>query len=118
MTEVKFPVIVRVNREQSFKWLTLEQANERFIVVNGHLVDNKVEPLSLEYCSFLLEQYQTSLKDSQKYFEFLCEDAASCKNERFVSERLMPKLDKCKVDIKNVEHDIDFLTKAIDFLNN
>ena len=118
MTEVKFPVIVRVNREQSFKWLTLEQANERFIVVNGHLVDNKVEPLSLEYCSFLLEQYQTSLKDSQKYFEFLCEDAASCKNERFISECLMPKLDKCKVDIKNAEHDVSFLKQAIVFLKS
>ena len=118
MNEVKFPVIVRVNREQSFKWLTLEQANERFIVVNGHLVDNKVEPLSLEYCQFLLEQYQTSLADSQKYFDFLCEDAASCKNERFISECLMPKLDKCKVDIKNAEHDVSFLKQAIVFLKS
>ena len=118
MTEVKFPVIVRVNREQSFKWLTLEQANKRFVVIDNRLIVNNIEPLSLTYAEFLLEQYQTSLADSQKYFDFLCEDAASCKNERFISECLMPKLDKCKVDIKNAEHDISFLNKAIDFLNN
>ena len=118
MNEVKFPVIVRVNREQSFKWLTLEQANKRFVVIDGCLVVNNVEPLSLEYCSFLLEQYQTSLKDSQKYFEFLCEDAASCKNERFISECLMPKLDKCKADIKNAEHTVSFLKQAIGFLKS
>ena len=118
MTEGKFPVIVRVNREQSFKWLTLEQANERFIVVNGHLVDNKVEPLSLTSAEFLLEQSQRSLADSKYFFEFLCEDVASCKNERFINERLMPKLDKCKVEIKNAEHDISFLKQAIVFLNS
>ena len=127
MTEVKFPVIVRVNREQSFKWLTLEQANERFIVVNGHLVDNKVEPLSLEYCQFLLEQYQRSLADSKKYFEFLCEDAASCKNNaRFIkralflqiSEWSQRELDKCKVEIENAERAVSFLKQAIVFLNS
>ena len=118
MTEVKFPVIACVNGQQSFKWLTLEQANKRFVVIDNRLVIHKVEPLSLEYCSFLLEQYQTSLADSQKFFEFLCEDATSCKNERFISECLMPKLDKCKADIKNAEHDIDFLTKAIVFLKS
>ena len=118
MTEVKFPVIVRVNREQSFKWLTLEQANKRFVVIDGCLVVNNVEPISLTYAEFLLEQYQRSLSDSKKYFEFLCEDAASCKNERFISECLMPKLDKCKVDIKNAEHDVSFLKQAIVFLKS
>ena len=118
MTEVKFPVIARIDGKTSFKWLTLEQANKRFVVIDNHLVIHKVEPLSLEYCSFLLEQYQTSLADSQKYFDFLCEDATSCKNERFISECLQPKLDKCKADIKNAEHDIDFLTKAIVFLKS
>ena len=118
MTEVKFPVIVRVNREQSFKWMTLEQANERFVVIDGCLVVNNVEPLSLTYAEFLLEQYQRSLADSQKYFEFLCEDAASCKNERFISECLMPKLDKCKADIKNAELVVSFLKQAIVFLNS
>ena len=119
MTEIKFPVVVRVNGQQSFKWMTTEQANERFVVVNGRLVVNNVEPLVLNYCQFLLEQYQRSLADSLKYFEFLCEDAASCKNnERFISECLMPKLDKCKADIKNAEHDVSFLKQAIVFLNS
>ena len=115
MTEVKFPVIACVNGQQSFKWLTLEQANKRFVVIDNRLVIHKVEPLSLEYCSFLLKQYQTSLADSQKYFDFLCEDATSCKNERFISECLMPKLDKCKAEIKKDELDIAFLKQAIVF---
>ena len=118
MTEVKFPVIVRVNREQSFKWSTLEQANKRFVVIDKKLTVNNVEPLSLTSAEFLLEQSQRSLADSKKYFEFLCEDAASCKNERFINEWLIPKLDKCKVDIKNAEHDISFLKQAIVFLNS
>ena len=118
MTEVKFPVVVRVNRQQVFKWMTTEQANKRFVVIDNQLTVNNVEPLSLIYAEFLLEQYQRSLADSQKYFEFLCEDAVSCKNnERFVSECLQPKLDKCKVEIKNAEHDVSFLKQAIVFLS-
>ena len=119
MTEVKFPVIARVNGEQSFKWLTLEQANKRFVVVNGRLVVNNVEPLSLEYCQFLLEQSRKSLAASQENFEILCEDVETCKdNSRFISEYLRPKLERCKAEIKKDELDIDFLIKAIDFLNN
>ena len=118
MTEVKFPVIVRVNREQSFKWLTLEQANKRFVVIDNRLTVNNVESLSLTYAEFLLEQYQRSLADSKKYFEFLCEDAASCKNERFISERLQPELDKCKVEIENAEYAVSFLKQAIVFLKS
>ena len=115
MTEVKFPVIVRIGGKTSYKWLTLAQANDRFIVVEGRLEVNYVEPLSLEYCQFLLEQSQRRLADSKKYFEFLCEDATSCKNERFISECLMPKLDKCKAEIKKDELDIAFLKQAIVF---
>ena len=127
MTEVKFPVIVRLNKQQSFKWMTLEQTNERFVVIDGCLVVNNVEPLSLIYAEFLLEQYQRSLADSKKYFEFLCEDAASCKNnERFIkralflqiSEWSQRELDKCEVEIKNAEHAISFLKQAIVFLNS
>ena len=120
MNEVKFPVIVRVNREQSFKWLTLEQANNRFVVIDGCLVVNNVEPLSLEYCQFLLERSQKSLEDYQYEFEDLCSDIEQYQetNKRLVLEYLQPKLDKCKVELKNVEHDIVFLTKAIDFLNS
>ena len=117
MTEVKFPVIVRLNKQQVFKWMTLEQANERFVVIDGCLVVNNVEPLSLTYADFLLEQYQRSLADSKKYYDFLCEDAASCKNERFISDWLQPELEKCKVDIKNAEHDVSFLKQAIVFLS-
>ena len=118
MTEVKFPVVVRVNRQQIFKWMTLEQANERFVVIDGCLVVNNVEPLSLTYADFLLEQYQRSLADSKKYYDFLCEDAASCKNERFISEWLQPELEKCKVEIKNAEHTVSFLKQAIVFLKS
>ena len=127
MTEAKFPVIVRVNRQQSFKWLTLEQANERFVVIDGCLVVNNVDPLSLTYAEFLLEQYQRSLADSKKYFEFLCEDAASCKNnERFIkralflqiSEWSQRELDKCEVEIENAEYAVSFLKQAIVFLNS
>ena len=119
MTEAKFPVIVRVNREQSFKWMTSEQANERFVVIDNQLTVNNVENLSLTYAEFLLEQYQRSLADSLKYFEFLCEDAASCKNnERFISEWLHPELDKCEVEIENAEHAVSFLKQAIVFLNS
>ena len=118
MTEIKFPVVVRVNGQQSFKWLTLEQANERFVVIDGCLVVNNVESLSLTYAEFLLEQYQRSLADSQKYFEFLCEDAASCKNERFISEWLQPELEKCKVEIENAEYAVSFLKQAIVFLKS
>ena len=127
MTEIKFPVVVRVNGQQSFKWLTLEQANERFVVIDNQLTVNNVEPLSLIYAEFLLEQYQRSLADSKKYYEFLCEDAASCKNnERFIkralflqiSEWSQRELDKCEVEIKNAEHAISFLKQAIVFLNS
>ena len=118
MNEVKFPVIARIDGKTSFKWLTLAQTNERFIVVNGHLVANKVEPLVLNYCQFLLEQSQKSLAASQENFELLCEDVASCKNERFISGWLMPKLNKCKAEIKNAEHDISFLKQAIVFLKS
>ena len=120
MTEVKFPVIVRVNGQQSYQWLTLEQANERFAVVNGLLAAKNVEPLSLEYCSFLLDCVKKALKDSEEEISDLCSDIEHFRdnNERFINEWLIPKLDKCKADIKNAEHDLDFLTKAIDFLNN
>ena len=127
MTEAKFPVVACVNGQQSFKWMTLEQTNERFVVIDGCLVVNNVEPLSLIYAEFLLEQYQRSLVDSKKYFEFLCEDAASCKNnERFIkralflqiSEWSQRELDKCEVEIKNAEHAISFLKQAIVFLNS
>ena len=120
MTEVKFPVIVRIDGKTSYKWLTLAQANDRFVVVEGRLEVNYVEPLSLEYCQFLLERSQKSLEDYQYEFEDLCSDIEQYQetNKRLVLEYLQPKLDKCKVDIKNVEHDIDFLTKAIDFLNS
>ena len=127
MTEVKFPVIVRVNREQSFKWLTLEQANKRFVVIDGCLVVNNVEPISLTYAEFLLEQYQRSLSDSKKYFEFLCEDAHYCKNnERFIkralflqiSEWSQHELENVLVEIKNAEQAISFLKQAIVFLNS
>ena len=110
MTEAKFPVIVRVNRQQSFKWLTLEQANERFVVIDNQITVNNVEPFSLIYAEFLLQQYQRSLADSKKYFEFLCED-----NERFISE-LQLEIENCKVEIKNAEHAISFLKQAIVFL--
>ena len=112
MTEVKFPVVVRVNRQQFFKWMTTEQANERFVVIDNQLTVNNVEPLSLIYAEFLLEQYQRSLADSKKYYEFLCEDAASCKN----SEWSQRELDKCKVEIENAEHAVSFLKQAIAFL--
>ena len=127
MTEVKFPVVVRVNRQQIFKWMTLEQANERFVVIDNQLTVNNVEPISLTYAEFLLEQYQRRLADSKKYFEFLCEDAAYCKNnERFmkralflqISEWSQRELEKCKVDIKNAEHDVSFLKQAIVFLKS
>ena len=127
MTEVKFPVIVRVNGQQSYQWLTLEQANKRFVVIDNRLVIHKVEPLSLEYCQFLLEQYQRSLADSKKYFEFLCEDAHYCKNnERFIkralflqiSEWSQHELDNVLVEIKNAEQAISFLKQAIVFLNS
>ena len=91
MTEIKYP---------AYQWLTLEQAN--------------VEHLSLTYVEFLLEQYQRSLADSKKYYEFLCEDAASCKN----SEWSQRELDKCKVEIENAEHDVSFLKQAIVFLKS
>ena len=118
MTEVKFPVVVRLNKQQVFKWMTTEQANERFVVIDNQLTVNNVEPLSLIYAEFLLEQYQRSLVDSKKYFEFLCEDAASCKNERFISEWLQPELDKCKVEIENAEYAVSFLKQAIVFLKS
>ena len=127
MTEVKFPVVVRLNKQQVFKWLTLEQANERFVVIDNQITVNNVEPLSLIYAEFLLEQYQRSLTDSKKYFEFLCEDAASCKNnEHFIkralflqiSEWSQRELDKCKVEIKNAEYAVSFLKQAIVFLNS
>ena len=91
MTEIKYP---------AYQWLTLEQAN--------------VEHLSLTYAEFLLEQYQRSLADSKKYFEFLCEDAASCKNNEWSQH----ELEKCKVEIKNAEHAISFLKQAIVFLKS
>ena len=112
MTEDKFPVIVRVNRQQFFKWMTPEQANERFVVIDNQLTVNNVEPLSLTYAEFLLEQYQRSLADSKKYAEFLCED-----NERFISE-LQPELERCKVEIENAEHAVSFLKQSIVFLNS
>ena len=118
MNEVKFPVVVCLNKQQYFKWMTLEQANERFVVIDGCLVVNNVEPLSLIYADFLLEQYQRSLADSKKYYDFLCEDAASCKNERFISDWLQQELEKCKVEIKNAEHTVSFLKQAIVFLNS
>ena len=127
MTEAKFPVIVRVNRQQFFKWMTLEQANDRFVVIDNQLTVNNVENLSLTYAEFLLEQYQRSLADSKKYYEFLCEDAASCKNnERFIkralflqiSEWSQRELDKCEVEIKNAEYAVSFLKQAIVFLNS
>ena len=101
MNEVKYPVMVVCLNKQSYQWLTLEQANERFVVI-----DNQIT------AEFLLEQYQRSLADSKKYAEFLCED-----NERFISE-LQPELEKCKVEIKNAEHAISFLKQAIVFLNS
>ena len=101
MTEVKFPVMVVCLNKQSYQWLTLEQANERFVVI-----DNQIT------AEFLLQQYQRSLADSKKYFEFLCED-----NERFISE-LQPELERCKVEIKNAEHAVSFLKQAIAFLNS
>ena len=119
MTEAKFPVIARIDGKTSFKWLTLEQANKRFVVIDNRLVIHKVEPLSLEYCQFLLEQSQKSLAASQENFDLLCEDVETRKNNsRFISEYLRPKLERCKAEIKKDELDIDFLTKAIDFLNN
>ena len=127
MTEVKFPVIARVNGQRSFDWMTLEQSNKRFVVIDNQLTVNNVTTLSLIYAEFLLEQYQRSLADSQKYFEFLCEDAEYCKNnERFMKRALFlqinewsqRELDKCKVEIKNAEHAISFLKQAIVFLNS
>ena len=119
MTEAKFPVIACVNGQQSFKWLTLEQANDRFVVTNGRLVVNKVEPLVLNYCQFLLEQSQKSLAASQENFDLLCEDVETRKNNsRFISEYLRPKLEKCKAEIKKDELDIAFLKQAIVFLNS
>lgn len=119
MNEAKFPVVVRIDGQTSYKWLTLEQANERFVVIDNRLVVNYVEPLSLNYAEFLLEQSQKSLTALQEYFEDLCKDIVTCKNnERFINEFLLPKLDKCKVDIKNAEHEAGFLRQAIDFLNN
>lgn len=119
MNEAKFPVVVRIDGQTSYKWLTLDQANERFVVIDNRLVVNNVEPLTLEYCQFLLDQAQKSLTDLQAHFELLCEDVLpSPNNERFINEWLQPKLDKCKVDIKNAEHEAGFLRQAIDFLNN
>ena len=71
-------------------------------------------PSSLIYAEFLLEQYQRGLADSQKYFEFLCEEAVSCKNNEWAQH----ELEKCKVEIKNAEHTISFLKQAIVFLKS
>jgi hypothetical protein len=120
MNEVKYPVIVSVNGQQSYQWLTITQANERFVVVNNRLVVNNVEPLSIDYCQFLLEHSQKTLLDHQEEFEDLCSDIEQYQNNntRLVSEYLQPKLVKTKETIKKYEIELDFLTKAIDFLNS
>ena len=119
MNEVKFPVIVRVNGQERYEWLTLDQANERFVVVNNRLVVNDVDPITTEYCQFWLEREQHNLSCLQEEFEYLGSDIEQYQdnNKRLVLEYLQPKLDKVKVDIKKSEQNIDFLTKAIDFLN-
>lgn len=116
---VKYPVIVRTNGVHSYEWLTLAQANERFVVVDNRLTVNNVEPLCLSFCQFLLEQAQKSLLDSQEELEDLCSDIEQYQDndKRFVLEYLQPILDKVKVDIKKSKQDIDFLTKAFVFLN-
>lgn len=119
MGETKYPVVVRIDGQTSYKWLTLSQANERFVVVGNRLVANNVEPLSLEYCQFLLDQAQKSLKDCQAEFEDICSDMAQYQvtNERLVLEYLQPKLEKAKEAISRHTLEIDFLTKALAFLN-
>ena len=81
---------------------------------------NNVETLSLEYCSFLLDCVKKALKDSEEEISDLCSDIEHFRdnNERFINEWLIPKLDKCKVDIKNAEHDVSFLKQAIVFLKS
>ena len=120
MTEAKFPVVACVNGQQSFKWMTLEQANERFVVVNGLLVVNNVEPLSLEYCSFLLDCVKKALNDSEEEISDLCSDIEHFRdnNERLFLEYLQPKIDKIKKSIKIYEAEMDFLNKAIVFLKS
>ena len=120
MNEVKFPVVVRIDGKTSYKWLTLEQANKRFVVIDNRLVIHNVEPLSLEYCSFLLDCVKKALNDSEEEISDLCSDIEHFRdnNERLFLEYLQPKIDKIKKSIKIYETEMDFLNKAIVFLKS
>ncbi len=66
---MKYPVTVFSNRGMKYAMLTLEEANQQFVVVDGLLVVQDIRPMTKEYAERTLAEECAALKDAQEYIK-------------------------------------------------
>jgi hypothetical protein len=66
---MKYPVTVFSNRGMKYAMLTLEEANQPFVVVDGLLVVQDIRPMTKEYAERTLAEECAALEDAQEYIK-------------------------------------------------
>lgn len=66
---MKYPVTVFSNSGMKYAMLTLEEANQQFVVVDGLLVVQDILPMTKEYAERTLAEECAALKDAQEYIK-------------------------------------------------
>lgn len=66
---MKYPVTVFSNSGMKYAMLTLEEANQQFVVVDGLLVVQDIRPMTKEYAERTLAEECAALKDAQEYIK-------------------------------------------------
>ena len=66
---MKYPVTVFSNSGMKYAMLTLEEANQPFVVVDGLLVKQDIRPMTKEYAERTLVEECAALKNAQEYIK-------------------------------------------------
>ncbi len=66
---MKYPVTVFSNSGMKYAMLTLEEANQPFVVVDGLLVKQDIRPMTKEYAERTLAEECAALKNAQEYIK-------------------------------------------------
>lgn len=99
---MKYPVKVSIgNGTYNYAMLSLEQANAKFVVVDGCLVQQNVSPMSMDYVIQQLTYEEECLADTEEYLLVL-------QNSRFSSTSVT----KYEAEILERKASIEVLTQA------
>ena len=101
---MKYPVRITYpnNNRVDFKLLTLEEANQKFVVVDGNLLEQEVKVLHHDTAVRML-------KYSRQTIEECLEDITYCTGD--VLERVKTRLREATADIEILKEVLEFYSK-------